>query len=242
MWNVVKFQQWLNTPPLIALGLHLRAGEFVLALKYRLGLPVFGSEGPCPACLRLSDALGDHALCCGSGGERISRHNDLRDAIFDTAVAAGLGPVKEGRFLLPGNDRRPADVFVRNWAGGLDAAMDVTVVHPLQAATLAGAAETGGHALNFAYERKMTAAAELCRQQGIAFVPLAAESLGGWHHRAEKELKKLADALARNTGQPEGETAAHLWGRLGVLLQRGNAALLGNRVPAPPDGTIDGIA
>ena len=33
-------------------------------------------------------------------------------------MAAGLGPVKEGRALLPGDDRRPA--------------MDVTVVTPLQ--------------------------------------------------------------------------------------------------------------
>ena len=232
---------WLNTPPLAALGLHLSAAEFVHALKYRLGLPVFNTEGPCPACLRFSDALGDHALCCGTGGERISRHNNLRDALFDTAVAAGLGPVKEGRFLLPGADRRPADVLLPNWAGGRDAALDVTVVNPLQDATVVGAAATAGHALTFAYERKMTAAAEDCQQQGIAFLPLAAESLGGWHQTAEREVKKLAAALARNTGKPDGEAAAHLWGRLGVLLQRGNAALLGNRVPAPPDAAIDGI-
>ena len=43
-------------------------------------------------------------------------------------MAAGLGPVKEGRALLPGDDRRPA--------------MDVTVVTPLQAATVAEAAIT----------------------------------------------------------------------------------------------------
>ena len=84
-------------------------------------------------------------MCCGSGGERISRHNHLRDALFDTAVAAGLGPVKEGRFLLPGTDRRPADVLVPNWAAGKDAAMDVTVVTPLQDATLPEAATTPGH-------------------------------------------------------------------------------------------------
>ena len=52
--------------------------------------------GPCPACLRHSDVLRDHLLCCESGGERISRHNALRDALFDTAVAAGLGATKEG--------------------------------------------------------------------------------------------------------------------------------------------------
>ena len=123
---------WLNTPPLAALGLHLHASEFVLVLKYRLGMHVYDREGPCPACLRFSDALGDHALCCGTGGERISRHNNLRDALFDTAVSAGLAPVKEGRFLIPGADRRPADVLLPSWAGGRDAALDVTVVNSLQ--------------------------------------------------------------------------------------------------------------
>ena len=85
---------WLNTPPLIGLGLHLRPVEFVLVVKYRLGLPVFDQRGPCPACLQESDVLGDHALCSGSGGERISRHNALRDAIFETAVAAGPGQLR----------------------------------------------------------------------------------------------------------------------------------------------------
>ena len=109
------------------------------AVKYRLGLPVFNTEGPCPACLRPSDTLGDHALCCGTGGERIRRHNNLRDALFNTAVAAGLGPVREERFLLPGDDRRPA---VPHWSGGREAAMDVTIVTPLQTATMPAAANT----------------------------------------------------------------------------------------------------
>ena len=87
----------------------------------------------------------------------------------------------------------------------------------------------------------MAAVAEQCRQQGIIFVPLAAESLGGWHETAEREIRKLGSALARHTGQLEGEAIFHLWGRLGILLQRGNAAILGNRVPAQPDPPIDGI-
>ena len=86
-------------------------------------------------------------MCCGAGGERISRHNSLRDAVYET-VAAGLGPVREGRFLLPGTDRRPADVLVPNWAGGKDAAMDVTTITPIQAATMLAAAHTAGHTLN----------------------------------------------------------------------------------------------
>ena len=78
-------------------------------------------------------------------------------------------------------------------------------------------------------------------QQGIAFFPLVAESLGGWHQSAEREVRKLGSALARHTGQLEGEAISHLWGRLGILLQRGNAAILGNRVPNFPHPEVDGI-
>ena len=53
------------------------------------------------ACGADSDIMGDHGLVCGTGGERIARHNALRDAIHDTAASAGLAPRKEGRALLP---------------------------------------------------------------------------------------------------------------------------------------------
>ena len=65
--------------------------------------------------------------------------------------------------------------------------------------------------------------------------------MGGWHPCAEKEVKKLGSALARHIGQLEGEAIAHLWGRLGILLQWGNVAILGNRVPNFPQAEVDGI-
>ena len=102
--------------------------------------------------------------------------------------------------------------------------MDVTIVTPLQAATMPAAAQTAGHALNHAYDRKVNEAEELCRRQGIAFLPLVAETFGGWHAGAEREVKKLGAALARHTGQEEGEAISHLWSRMGILLQRGNAS------------------
>ena len=88
--------------------------------------------------------------------------------------------MKEERFLLPGEGRRPADVLIPNWSRGQDAALDVTVINPLQEATVVGAAATAGHALTVAYERKVRAVGEACHREGIAFIPLAAESLGGW--------------------------------------------------------------
>ena len=142
---------------------------------------------------------------------------------------------------MPGTDRRPADVFIPHWSAGKDAALDVTVTHPLQDLTRAGAAATPGHAMTVAYQRKMQGAAELCRQQGIAFLPLVAESLGGWHPQAEAEIKKLGSALARHTGQDEGECISHLFSRCALLLQRGLAALLLNRLPSHPPPEVDGV-
>ena len=77
------------------------------------------------------------------------------DAIFDTAASAGLAPLKEERALLPGNNRRPADILLRHWCGGKDAALDVTITHPLKSDTRAGAALTPGHAASVTFENKM---------------------------------------------------------------------------------------
>jgi hypothetical protein len=54
------------------------------------------------------------------------------------------------------------------------------------------------------------------------------------------QVEKLAGALARHTGQREEEARAHLFSRLGVVLQRGNGAILANRIPHFPDSQTDG--
>ena len=200
-----------------------------MAVKYRLGLPLYTKAGQCPACSSHSDCLGDHVMCCGRKGEKIACHNPLHELLHTTAVSAALGPTKEGMFVLPGDDRRPADILIPHWTGGRDTALDVTVVNPLQVATGAGAATNPGWALTYAFDKKMRGAAEDCRKQGITFVPLAAESLGGWHKVAVQQVQKLAAALARHTGQEAEEAQRQLFQKLCVLLVKGNCALFTNR-------------
>ena len=65
-------------------------------------------------------------------------------------------------------------------------------------------------------------------------------TFGGWHEVAEAQVKKIASALAQHNGQEEGEALSHTWSRLGVLLQRGNAAMMANRIPSFPAAPIDG--
>ena len=232
---------WLTCAPVRSLGLHLRPPEFVLAAKYRLGLPIYQTEGPCPACLRPMDKFGDHALSCCVGLGRVSRHNSIRDALFDTAVSAGLNPKKEGRFLIPGVDRRPADILIPHWHTGLDAALDVTITNSLQTATVEREAEQPGFALSFAFDRKIRGVAEDCQRQGLAFIPIVGEALGGLHDVAVANVRKLANALSLHTGQDLSEVTAQGFRRVAMLLQRGNAQILGDKFASYPASEIDGI-
>ena len=175
-----------NVPPQTAMCLPpwspwltlLRTGgpEFVHCVKYRLGMPIYITQGNCPACQQPSDLMGDHALACPRYSDRIVRHNQLRDLLFETAASAALGPVREGRFLLPGTAAKPADILIPRWSDGKDGALDVTVTSPLCKTNVAGAAAEPGSALRSAYERKVQGAAAACKEQGLSFLPIAAFS------------------------------------------------------------------
>ena len=96
----------------------------------------------------------------------MSRHN----AIYNTAVSPSLGSSREGRFILLG--RRSEDILLPHWTVGLDTAWDVTVIRPLQAATVAGASASSGHALEVAVQRKNRWALRTARDRGSSSSPL----------------------------------------------------------------------
>ena len=57
-----------------------------------------------------------------------------------------------------------------------------------------------------ASKRKMRDTAEACRSQGLTFLPVAMETLGGLHSTAVGQVKKLGAALARKKGCGERES------------------------------------
>ena len=77
--------------------------------------------------------------------------------------------------------------------------------------------------------------------EGIVFIPLPVETLGGWHENAVIQVKKLWSAQPRLTGQEESVAIAHIFQRLSILLVRGNVALFLNRIPSFPDPQTYGI-
>ena len=89
-----------------------------------------------------------------------------------------------------------------------------------------------------AFKRKVQGAAQACQDQGIAFLPIAMETLGGL-----EQVRRIGAAVARHQGIRELLATRQLFQRLSVTLMRGNAALLMSRRPdtdmALPE--VDGI-
>ena len=231
---------WLNVVPSHALGLHFHDWEFRLCLQYWLGLQMVEEGTRCPVCQAAADPYGDHQVGCGGNGDRIHRHDSLRDALFSAAQSAALAPRREVPSLIPGSSSRPADVYFPCWKRGQPAALDVSVISTLQQLTVNGASINQGHALSVGEERKLAAHAAPCRSVGVTFIPLIVESLGGWSPRAVDVIKNIGRLQGQRLGTPPADSTTHLFQRLAICLWRGNASLWVRRIPIRPS-EVDGV-
>ena len=77
----------------------------------------------------------------------------------------------------------------------------------------------------------------LCDSEGMVFQPIPIEILGGWHKTGAKIIGRIGQSLARANGQEDNEAVWHLFGKLSILLMRGNAPLILNRLPGSDENT-----
>ena len=106
----------------------------------------------------------------------------------------------------------------------------MTVITPLQSGVVDREAQESGYALQYAWDRKMRAAFDACDAQRISFIPLPVETYGGWHPLAERQISRLGRELARSPANVSQDIASkHLFQRLALSIQKGNAALILSR-------------
>ena len=65
---------------------------------------------------------------------------------------------------------------------------------------VSGAADTQGHALMVGEERKLMVHAEACSSVGVSFIPVMAETLGGWSERTVHTLRSLGRLVGQRLG------------------------------------------
>ena len=118
----------------------LRSRNFRVSVAYRLGVPLFKGVVNCTMCKQTIDVYGDHATCCASTGDLITRHNSIRNLMDKLASEGLLSPIMEKKGILgPTSGRRPGDVTIPLWSQGKGLAIDESlqsegreVVEPLR--------------------------------------------------------------------------------------------------------------
>jgi hypothetical protein len=231
---------WLLAPPIAGLGLALSSVEFRAALKFRLGIPLYAEPFPCPVvsnagleCGIEMDVFGDHAICCCHGTSYLFRHNNVRDILGHSARAAGLSAVViEQKNQIDGSNEKPGDITVQQYHRGFtSSAFDVTVSHPLQKRYIEVAMEEGGVAAQDAHDRKLQKSLAVCRKEGIQFVPLAWESLGGATETVHETLSRWTDMEGARGGYPTALIRRNLYAQLSCSLARHLARAVLDRQP-----------
>ena len=205
--------------------------EFTIAICRQLRLPLYDAVSVCPSCKNtLLDTFGDHSIVCSASGDRIWRHNAVRDQVFHTCKAAHLSPQIESRVNFT-SQHRPADVLLPNWSCGRPLAIDVTITSPLQSSIVANAATTKGFAARNAEERKMSASEPSCFDAGVDFQPLAFETSSGVSVSSLPFLKTLLKRCSDVSFCPRSVTFKQFFQRTSVTINKINAGMIVLRLP-----------
>ena len=215
------------------MGLAFGPAEFVCELQARLWMNVYPHDRFCPCCDAVLDSKGGHARTCMAAGDVVACHNGVRNLVGRVATSAGLAPSLEHPGLLPprpddpagSNLRRPADIYLPTWVHGAPAALDFAIVSPLRQDIMPQAAENAGAAAR-AYEtfkRTHLNTETECGQQGVTFVPMVAESSGGWGPEGLQTLRQLAKGTAWRAGSDASASMGQLLQRLCVCTRSAKA-------------------
>ena len=245
--------------PSKAIGTHEDLFLYETMVKRWLRVPLNECEFHCRFCDAVVDKYGDHCLTCSCGGDRTKRHNLIRNEIFHICNSAGLSPELERSGLLqprplagstsdsgaerdPNENRRPADVYLPKWRRGAPAALDLAVTSGLRSDMVEKSAEDGTSAVK-AYEdfkRSHMQTEAICQEEGVTFIPLICEAVGGgWGPAANAVWNLLAQNKSTLTGETVSITVTHLLQSLGLILHRENARAILRRTPQYSDNNTE---
>ena len=211
--------------------LHLDPEECHIAIKWWLGMDTSAGSQCSFSMTHSLDPLGHHATTCNRGGDVVIRHNNIRGILAESFRRAGISVKCEaGRGLSHDNYRtRPADILVPNWFCSRPAAIDLTVISPLNSNVIAEVGFTGGSAAASAEVRKHTENDPKCEELGYICVPLAVEAYGAWGIEAQRTISRLAHRLCIETNQTMSRVISILYGQTNMSLIKANSRAMLSR-------------
>ena len=211
---------WIHAIPVPALGTHLDPDSLRVAISLRIGTRV--CEPHRCRCGARADEKGYHLLSCRLNAGRFPRHTALNDGIARALRKAGLPSVLEPPGLDRGDGKRPDGITLAPFSRGMSLCWDSTCVNTYAESALNNSALEPGAAASAAEESKKKKYRGLTDR--FIFAPLGFETSGVFGPEAHKTILDIGTRLKRQTGEPN-ETL-WLYQRLGLSIQRGNAATI----------------
>ena len=207
--------------------------EWSIIAKRWLGIAIFEDDHLCSACgKQVMDVFGHHAVVCDCSGDRIKRHNAIRDCLFDSCVAACWAPVKETPFLLAGSSERPADIFIPNFSHGKGLVIDTAVTCPLQRTSLHDSSRVAGFSCNkYADEVKSKPFRARVESEGFDYLPFVVESFGGFSEGAIPFLNKMTSSISTRFSVEKAVCSKSLYDKLSICLMKHVARSISSRFP-----------
>jgi len=152
----------------------------------------------------------------------------LRCALHVAFSSAGLPVTKQPSGLFRSDGKRPDVLTFVPWSSSKASCWDVTITCPLADSYVTAAVRESGAAAELAASCKEDKYAALDGR--YIFEPIDIETLGVFNTSARQLLSNLGRKISESTG--EAREASSLFQRCSVLVQRFNAILLHDSLPA----------
>ena len=222
---------WLRAVPNSNLGLAMLPHEFVITIRYWLGIALFPFPPNNVRCIcgNVIDPYGDHLLGCGRGALRVRRHDALCDIIWHSLLLDCKQATREQR-CSGSTMSRPGDVFHPDFMDGRSGYFDITVRNTMQPSFINKAAITAGVVADAAEVEKDQRHEAIVERAGGHFYPLAVETLGLWSPSSFSILKSIASKVAAIQAFPFSQVLKHLHEQLSVKLWSYNSRMLHSRM------------
>jgi hypothetical protein len=225
---------WISCCPSYINGydLTMTDRQFTVAVKRLLNVPLHADNIPCPFCKQNMNMYGSHALCCTHSGDRIARHNRMRNVLHQLMERARLQPIMEKNGLLGDavtrDGRRPMDTGTLQWGPGKALAIDVAVISPHVATNRNRDDPVEDYVLlkEHKYDGAMQAVAH-------DFVPAIFTTSGAVSYAATQIIKQINRFGAKETGERYIVHSNKAWALISSVLQRSVALQCLARMPSP---------
>jgi len=227
-------QAWLTAIPSTYNGQYIQPLQFQSLLKFHTGMEIRSNHVQCAVCRDNAkkntplDKLGDHAITCGSSGQRIAKHNLVIKFITENLKAALMLHQTEERV----DHAALGDIFILDWIAGRDLYVDVSITNPLCPSYRNLAAREVGGAKEAREKQKRDKYKTVIEENNLLFQPIVADTLGGWGPEARRFFEKIVKAVATyKRTEFKSEMNVFMTG-LSCRLQKSNALMLTTRMYA----------